>query len=92
MSKEREGREHEETMRRDPSDEFQSPQQVLDAADLSRDDKIRILTGWAYDLRELQVAEEENMRGAPGLAGRLAAVEQALLTLGVEDVRHDSKA
>jgi len=69
-----------------PSDHFDDPQQVLDAADLSRADKSEVL------IRQLQVAEEENMRGTPGLAEQLAAVEQALLSLGEDDVHHDAKA
>jgi len=75
-----------------PSDHFDDPQQVLDAADLSRADKIEVLTNWANEIRQLQVAEEENMRGTPGLAEQLAAVEQALLSLGEDDVHHDAKA
>ena len=74
-----------------PDDHFETPQHVLDA-DLARSEKIEVLTSWANEIRQLQVAEEENMRGAPGLAERLEAVEQALLPLGEDDVAHDAKA
>lgn len=76
----------------DPSDHFASPQDVLDAADLSRADKIAALTNWANEIRQLQVAEEENMRGATGPAERLQAIERALQALGEEDVGRDAKA
>lgn len=75
-----------------PSEHFATPHEVLDADDLTREDKIQVLTNWANEIRQLQVAEEENMRGAPGLAEQLEAVEQALLSLGEDDVAHDSKA
>lgn len=75
-----------------PSDHFDDPRQVLEDGTLSKADKIEVLTNWANEIRQLQVAEEENMRGAPGLAEQLAAVEQALLSLGEDDVHHDAKA
>jgi len=55
-------------------------------------DKLDVLTNWANEIRLLQVAEEENMGGSPDLAERLAAVEQALLSLGEDDASHDAKA
>lgn len=75
-----------------PSDHFDAPRQVLEDGTLSKADKIEVLTNWANEIRQLQVAEEENMRGTPGLAEQLAAVEQALLSLGEDDVHHDAKA
>ena len=75
-----------------PSDYFERPADVLEADDLSREDKIEALINWANEIRLLQVAEEENMRGAPGLGEQLAAVEQALLTLGAHDHAHDAKS
>jgi len=76
----------------DPSEHFDDPHQVLDDAELSKADKLEVLTSWANEIRLLQVAEEENMGGSPELAERLAAVEQALLSLGEDDVSHDAKA
>ena len=75
-----------------PSEHFDDPQQVLDDAELSKADKIEVLTNWANEIRLLLVAEEENMGGSPAPAERLAAVEQALLSLGEDDVSHDAKA
>lgn len=75
-----------------PGDHFDTPAQVLETSELSDAVKIEVLTNWANEIRQLQVAEEENMRGAPGLAEQLAAVEQALLSLGREDRSHDAKA
>ena len=46
-----------------PSSVFSTPEEVLEAKDLSRDQKIEILRSWEYDARQLQVAEEENMVG-----------------------------
>jgi hypothetical protein len=75
-----------------PSDYFDSPRSVLEADDLSQQEKIEVLTNWANEIRQLQVAEEENMSGAAGLGERLAAVENALLELDVDDTDHDAKA
>lgn len=76
----------------DPSAHFATPQALLACDDLTRADKVRALTTWASEIRQLQVAEEENMRGAGGLGERLEAVERALLSLGAIDRHHDAKA
>lgn len=75
-----------------PSAHFDAPADVLADDSLSRADKLDILTNWANEIRQLQVAEEENMRGQPGLAEQLEAVERALLSLGADDAAHDAKA
>lgn len=75
-----------------PSDHFDTPGRVLESGDLSQQDKIEILTSWANEIRQLQVAEEENMAGAADLGEQLATVEKALLELGVDDMGHDAKA
>ena len=74
---------------RDPSDFFKSPFDVLRKKELSKDEKISILLQWAYDERELAVAEEENMQ-RPGneKSNRLSDVLNALLEL---DVNVDKK-
>ncbi len=46
----------------DPSSNYQFPQDVLLDERLSREQKIAILKQWAFDERELEVAEEENMQ------------------------------
>jgi hypothetical protein len=48
----------------DPTSIFAHPRDVLANQALSREDKIDILRRWAYDARELEVADEENMGGA----------------------------
>jgi hypothetical protein len=71
----------------DPAAVFRTPQEVLEAQDLSRQQKIEVLRRWEYDVRELEVAEEENMPGPSGV--ELDEVLQALLALGVSiDTEH----
>ena len=43
-----------------PSSFFNDPLEVL-AASIPQEDKIKILQSWEYDLRDISVAEEENM-------------------------------
>ncbi|EKD91588.1 MAG: putative cytosolic protein [uncultured bacterium] len=45
----------------DPSSIYRRPADVLKDNTLSRQDKIDVLRSWAYDEREKEVAEEENM-------------------------------
>jgi hypothetical protein len=45
----------------DPSLFFGNPCAVLDDARFDREQKIKILKQWEYDVRELMVAEEEGM-------------------------------
>lgn len=47
----------------DPSHFFNRPTDIVRDNSLTRDDKILILRSWAYDEREMAVAEEENMLG-----------------------------
>ena len=65
----------------DPSLAFKTPQEVLQRNDLSREQKSKILRQWEYDVRELQVAEEENMAGPQPVT--LTAVREALHSLGI---------
>ncbi len=46
----------------DPSAAFQAPEDILLDARLSREQKIAVLKQWAFDAREIEVAEDENMR------------------------------
>ncbi|MGH7900897.1 MAG: hypothetical protein ACRENZ_04095 [Thermodesulfobacteriota bacterium] len=48
----------------DPTSVFESPEEVLQSGELSREQKIDILRRWEYDARELEVAEEESMVGS----------------------------
>jgi hypothetical protein len=72
-----------------PAAAFKKPQEVLDSHELSREQKIEILRRWEYDLRELQVAEEESMTPAEPETVTLDIVLKALNTLGVpSDMEH----
>jgi len=64
----------------DPALVFKTPEEVLTSNELSREQKIKILHRWEYDVRELEVAEEERMKG-PKLV-TLDAVLGALRSLG----------
>lgn len=46
----------------DPAAIFARPENVINAP-LTKQQKIAILKSWAYDVRELEVAEEEGMVG-----------------------------
>lgn len=63
----------------DPANVFETPDEVLKAEELSREQKIEILRRWEYDARELQVAEEENMIGTN--SDMLGQIMRALLQL-----------
>lgn len=66
----------------DPALIFKNPGEVLQNQELSRSQKIEILKRWEYDVRELQVAEEESMRGPQSVT--LDTVLNALRSLGAE--------
>lgn len=67
----------------DPASEFKHPMNVVNEKGLSREEKIDILKRWAYDAREMSVAEEENMLGKESNGEILQAIQHALLALGV---------
>ena len=64
----------------DPGLVFKTPGEVLANNELTRAQKIEILRRWEYDVRELQVADEEGMEGPEPVT--LDAVLDALRTLG----------
>ena len=64
----------------DPALVFKTPEEVLADNELSREQKIKILRRWEYDVRELQVAEEEGMEGPQPVT--LDVVLRALRALG----------
>jgi hypothetical protein len=64
----------------DPGLVFKTPQELLANNELSREQKIEILRRWEYDVRQLQVAEEESMEGPQPVT--LPAVLQALRDIG----------
>ena len=65
-----------------PAMVFKTPEEVVDSGDLSREQKIEILRRWEYDLRELQVADEESMTAPKPEAGTLDIVLKALHAVG----------
>jgi hypothetical protein len=64
----------------DPTSVFKTPEDVLKAQDLTREQKIEILRRWEYDARELQVADDESMTG--GSNNLLQRVLESLSALG----------
>lgn len=72
----------------DPSSIYKIPEDVLLDKTLSREQQIHILRRWAYDIREEQVALEENMQGNYD-ENMLKLIIDALLTLdAVIDLEH----
>jgi DNA topoisomerase IB len=72
----------------DVSREFDRPRDILDSRDLSPEQKIKLLKEWELDLRELQVASEENMTGNTSsgtTAELLRECRLALAKLGATD-------
>lgn len=60
----------------DPSAAYTAPEDVVADTRLSREQQIKILKQWAFDEREIEVAEEENMRpeAKPTILGRVLIV------------------
>ena len=65
----------------DPTSVFKTPEDVLKARDLTREQKIEILRRWEYDARELQVADDESMTGGSN-NNLLQRVLESLSALG----------
>ena len=65
-----------------PAMVFKNPPEVVDSGDLSREQKIEILRRWEYDVRELQVADEESMTAPKPEAVTLDMVLKALHSVG----------
>jgi hypothetical protein len=72
----------------DPGLVFKTPGEVLANNELTRAQKIEILRRWEYDVRELQVADEEGMEGPEPVT--LDAVLDALRTLGAPEDTENS--
>jgi len=59
----------------DPAAHFAEPAAVLDAAELTTEQKIAVLRQWEYDENEIAVAAEEGMPGPESdLLQKIAAV------------------
>lgn len=67
-----------------PASVFATPDDLVVEAALTREQKIQALRQWHYDLRELQVATEENMGGEDDAGATLKTVEAALRRLDAE--------
>ena len=65
-----------------PAMVFKNPSEVVDSGDLSPEQKIEILRRWEYDVRELQVADEESMTAPKPEAVTLDMVLKALRAVG----------
>lgn len=74
----------------DPAAAFRAPQDVVRSTELSLTQKLEVLCRWAYDARELAVAEEEGMPGGSD-GDDLDAVAAALNSLvGELDGEHSA--
>lgn len=65
----------------DPANAFDSPDQVLTADQLSREQKIQILRRWDDDAKLLLTAQSEGMQSSDSGAGVLKQVQDALASL-----------
>ncbi len=72
---------------------FKHPRDVLEAKDLTRDQQVKILQEWDYDLGLMMVATEENMAGPnSGESGELrVAVRECLDRLGATPAGSETK-
>jgi hypothetical protein len=69
----------------DPSRMFPNPTAVLEAKDLSKEEKIKILQSWEHDAKRLLESADENMTDERGREGnQLPEIQKALRTLGHE--------
>lgn len=74
----------------DPSSVFKCPEEVMDT-NLTHDDKVKILQSWEYDLRDLAVAEEENMTEGESHSDLLSTIHKMLDDLNALDDSGDTK-
>ena len=75
----------------DPAAAFKNPQQVVDNEMLTREQKIDILRRWEYDIRELQVADDEGMTAPKPQPITLESIFAALRSLGAPpDIVHSA--
>jgi hypothetical protein len=65
-----------------PAAVFRSPKEIVEHGQLTQEQKVDILRRWEYDVRELQVADEESMTAAFPERVTLEAVLQALRAVG----------
>lgn len=74
----------------DVSAVFRHPRDILQAQDLSLDEKIALLRQWDADMRLIMIASEENMTAAASgnPAERLREIRDSLRQLGEATAAH----
>ncbi len=79
-----------EQIKNNPTAYFKNPQDVLNNKNLTKQQQIAILRSWEFDVREQEVAEEENMPNTTNTnPDILADILTALRALGAGvDVLH----
>ncbi len=75
----------------DPASVFRTPHDIVKESTLSREEKIDLLRRWAYDEREMSVAEEENMLSShKEPSNTLTEILKSLIELGVRSDKDDT--
>lgn len=69
----------------DPSRMFPNPSAVLEAKDLSKEEKVKVLQSWELDAKRLLESADENMTDESGRErNQLPEIHKALRALDVE--------
>ncbi|MGE4251890.1 MAG: hypothetical protein AB7F09_21070 [Parvibaculaceae bacterium] len=69
----------------DPSRMFPDPMAVLEAKDLTRDEKVQVLQNWELDAKRLLESADENMTDERGRErNQLPEIHKALRALSIE--------
>jgi hypothetical protein len=75
---------------------FADPKEIAGSAELSHQQKVKLLRQWEFDLRENMVASEENMTAENLPEGHsaelLRGVRKALIEIGAVDHKDESAA
>ncbi len=75
----------------DPQRMFAGPEEVLNHPNLNDADRIKILQHWAYDVRDVEVAEEEGMPSS-NEEDLLTRILKALAELGANPEQPGSRS
>lgn len=74
----------------DPASVYKHPKNIGNDKTLTKEEKIDLLQRWAYDEREISVAEEENMQSGNNQQNNtLDEINKCLLELGVDSTTGD---
>lgn len=71
-----------EDILQDPPATFDSPSQIVNSNDFTKQQKIELLRRWEYDAEQLQAAEGEGMANDSNETDMLVKVLEALKCLG----------